>query len=407
MPGKDSCVVLGDMDSVDSAGTPASVVTGSGVRKKGSKRRGAKWKRVKSRLAPTQGPGPGRPHKASTPASHKKKPENQKEPHWYDFTELAVAINSCKWDAHMTKEFENYQKLGVLQKATQLFDITPVSTYLAKKKGSEENQARRLCKQVRLIQQWCAAAVHLQNQQVIPFSMATASVAALARKKSSEDWATDLNLTSKNTAIKIVQGCVEHYPPTPFEESPYVMMYIFDQMYRVADVRAKKGHSTRTEKIQGDGTRQGARNQGVPGEGWERTVLINWCRLPIPTRLLGLSSADIQLLKSQGPITQSYDHIYPIISTNHVRAHLTHITMCSPPWRRRAGVGTGIAPVLGRTGWAGISGRRGLWAGGVRWTLGRAPGTWVLSRASAERAVGKWAARKARAQGVSPRCRLR
>ena len=310
------------------AGTPASVATGSGVRKK---KCGCRWKRTKSKLAPTGGPGPGRPRKESSPAPLMlEKKKQQQQVVWPTFEELCIALNSCDWDTHMAKEFENFKRLGLLQKATELYDITPVSTWLAQKRSTDENGARRLCKTVRAIQQWCAAAVHLQNYSTIPFSMAAASVATVARKDSTFAWETNLNLTSKATAFKLVRGCVEHFPATPFQESPHVMMYIFDQMYRVADVRAKGGHSTRMEKIQGDGRVQAGRN-GVVGEGWERVVLINWMRLPIPVTLLDLTPEDVQVLRTDGPFVGSYDNVYPIISTRHVRVRKHLQPPYSPP----------------------------------------------------------------------------
>ena len=54
------------------------------------------------------------------------------------------------------------------------------------------------------------------------------------------------------------------------------------------------------------------------GEGWENVVFINWMRVPIPASLLNLGQADVSELIERGPLTRSYDMVYPLIAVHTV-----------------------------------------------------------------------------------------
>ena len=134
------------------------------------KRRGAGWKRPKSRLGmSTSGPGPGRPFLETPELALKVNLDNISSK--TKFEDLVDALNSCEWDKHIYREALGYKNLGMLEKAKELLDITPVSTYLEHNRASEANALKRLCKKGRMVLRWCAEATHANNEAIIPFSM--------------------------------------------------------------------------------------------------------------------------------------------------------------------------------------------------------------------------------------------
>ena len=129
----------------------------------------------------------------------------------------------------------------MLEKAKELLDITPVSTYLEQNRASEANAVKRLCKKGRMVLRWCAEATHANNEAIIPFSMAARSVARVARRVAERDWTESADLVTKKTAHKLVRGMAARRPGPDFVQSMRVFVHVYDQVYRVADCKAKQG----------------------------------------------------------------------------------------------------------------------------------------------------------------------
>ena len=217
--------------------------SGSGTKKK---KRGSGFTRVKSRLADPSSRGPGRPHLAE---SLELKIKDGMVPSTTTFEALVDAFNSCNWAEHIYNEALYYKKSGLLDKAMELFDVTPVSTYIEQNRMSKHSKVQRLCKTGRMILKWCAESTHANNQNIIPFSMAARSVALVARRTAEMTWTESTDIVAKKTAHKIIRGMSARRPEPDFQESRRVFVFVYDQVYRVADNKAKGGKTTAQERV--------------------------------------------------------------------------------------------------------------------------------------------------------------
>ena len=283
--------------------TPASVQT----LQKCKRKRGAGWKRAKRHRPSVEGVRVvGRPSKGVVENSDMKKHVSKVT----TFDDLCDMLNSSNWAYHIYLEALGYKMNGMLDKARELYDITPISTYLEQNRATDANKAKYLCKSGRVILNWCAEATHLKNEYKIPFSIAARSVAKLARRSSSmQDWTDSANVVARKTAIKIVNGMARRRPRPDFVESPRIFLYVYDQVYRVADCKAKGGKSTAQPRVMGTGA-DNVKATGIES-GWCRQVFVNWFRIPIPQALVQLNQEDLDLIRRVGPLTQGFDSVYP------------------------------------------------------------------------------------------------
>ena len=210
------------------------------------KRRGHGWKRAKSKLASEATRGPGRPPQAE---AHELKIVDGMISSSTKFGALVDKLNSCNWAEHIYDEALYYKKIGTLDKAMELFDVTPVSSYIEQNRGSKTLQLERMCKKGRMILKWCAEATHENNHSIIPFSMAARSVAKIAHKATAREWSESTDVVDKKTALKYVHGQAARRPEPAFAQSLRVFVYVYDQVYRVADNKAKGGKTTAQECV--------------------------------------------------------------------------------------------------------------------------------------------------------------
>ena len=210
------------------------------------KRRGHGWKKAKSKLASEATRGPGRPPQAE---AHELKIVDGMISSSTKFGALVDKLNSCNWAEHIYDEALYYKKVGTLDKAMELFDVTPVSTYIEQNRMSKYSKVQRLCKTGRMILKWCAESTHANNQNIIPFSMAARSVALVARRTAERTWTESTDIVAKKTAHKIIRGMSAGRPEPDFQESRRVFVFVYDQVYRVADNKAKGGKTTAQERV--------------------------------------------------------------------------------------------------------------------------------------------------------------
>ena len=82
---------------------------------------------MKSKLASEATKGPGRPRRAE---ADELKIADGMIPSSTKIEALVDKLNSCNWSEHIYDEALYYKKAGILDKAKELFDVTPVSSYI-------------------------------------------------------------------------------------------------------------------------------------------------------------------------------------------------------------------------------------------------------------------------------------
>jgi len=118
---------------------------------------------------------------------------------------------------------------------------------------------------------------------------------------------------SKPMAIKIVGRQTELREPPKFVESRRVVVYVYDQLYRVDDRHHKQRiGTTALQRVMGTGEESEKKHQ----------VYINWFRIPIPASLVDLDQADLDRIREVGPHSESYDTVYARLRKRQVRAQL-------------------------------------------------------------------------------------
>ena len=130
---------------------------------------------------------------------------------------------------------------------------------------------------------WCSEATHLKNHHVIPFTIMARSIAMLAHRVSGQVWEDNSSLVGMRTAQRAVNAMTSVRPPPSFWASLRVFVMIYDQVHRVADVKAKKGQTTKLEKIDGGGFAQ----------MWAQDTYVNVITIPIPEALFRLSQGEL------------------------------------------------------------------------------------------------------------------
>ena len=175
---------------------------------------------------------------------------------------LCVKLNSDEWERHAHEEMMGYAASGLLAKAVELFSAAQVSSYIQQKRGAEETQLTRLDQGARVALDWCATATHERNRFIIPFTMAARSVVKIGRKTTNLDWSESKNIVSKPMAIKIVGRQTELREPPKFVESRRVVVYVYDQLYRVDDRHHKQRiGTTALQRVMGTGEESEKKHQ--------------------------------------------------------------------------------------------------------------------------------------------------
>ena len=126
------------MSSSEVAQMPSSeastVATKAGRRRR---RRGSGWTPKAKKSSNEAGPGPGRrPASAEEPAH--KKTKTKVAPTHRRGDALIDALNSCEWSDYVLEELRIYANNGMLEKAKDLLNTAPVSTYLARADVSKD-----------------------------------------------------------------------------------------------------------------------------------------------------------------------------------------------------------------------------------------------------------------------------
>jgi hypothetical protein len=228
--------------------------------------------------------------------------------------EIARELWQPDYSHAMAREKAQYEGSGQMAAARTLLGLAPSSTYVVQHRGTGQARAARAAKDDAMLLRWCAEGVHRQNQSVIPFSMASRSAAAVGHGASSASWDWPDAITSRRTAITIVNKMVECRPPCGFVEDWRVTLGMFDQVYRVKNCGAKKNRSTACERIDGTGAAQTQRTLKSTLRSWESQTYVNCIRAPVPASLVDLTQADLDALTKHGPFTGAWDMAIPMLA---------------------------------------------------------------------------------------------
>ena len=161
------------------------------------------------------------------------------------------------WDVNylptFVRELQIYEAMGLFAKAAELLDTAPASTYLQQHRGTEAKQIKRMTEDVRALMRWCAEAVHRRNKLLLPPTMVARTISALGHKVNTHAWQEDGTTLTKPTGIKLIHQMVKCRPSPHYAESPRVVVYVLDQVYRHADSRHSRKAGTSQDRIDGDG----------------------------------------------------------------------------------------------------------------------------------------------------------
>jgi hypothetical protein len=224
------------------------------------------------------------------------------------------------YNGSMSKEIEGYEAsgfLGSLRATLAHPNYAPKSTYLLQGRATPSAKAAREAKDHAMLVRWCAEATHRNNQHDIPFSMLAQSAAHVGHSAQARSWAATDAVTSRQTAIDVIQAMVHCRPRCPFEQSFRIFLFLFDQVYRVKSCDAKKGRSTAAERIDGTGAAQTEHHQGVL-RAWESQTYCNCVQVPVPSNLVNLTQSDVDEITRVGPFTGSWDMVYPMLAVTKV-----------------------------------------------------------------------------------------
>ena len=210
-----------------------------------------------------------------------------------------------------------YENNGLLEKARHLMDTAPVSLYIKHNRATEAALIKRADKHTRQVAKWCSEATHMKNQKVIPFTIMARSIAMLGHRVPGRAWEDNNSLINMVTAIRAVKGMTSVRPPPSFRASPRVFVMIYDQVNRIADVKAKKGKTTKLEKIDGGGFAQ----------MWAQDTYVNVITIPIPEALFRLSQPELDEIRRVGPLTRPYERAFVRLQIPHVSRAALLITL--------------------------------------------------------------------------------
>ena len=233
---------------------------------------------------------------------------------------LALELWATNYHGSMSKEIEGYEAsgfLGALRATLAHPNYAPKSTYLLQGRATPSAKAAREAKDHAMLVRWCAEATHRNNQHDIPFSMLAQSAAHVGHSAQARSWAATDAVTSRQTAIDVIQAMVHCRPRCPFEQSFRIFLFLFDQVYRVKSCDAKKGRSTAAERIDGTGAAQTEHHQGVL-RAWESQTYCNCVQVPVPSNLVDLTQSDVDEITRVGPFTGSWDMVYPMLAVTKV-----------------------------------------------------------------------------------------
>jgi hypothetical protein len=148
--------------------------------------------------------------------------------------------------------------------------------------------------------------------------MLAKSIDMLSHRVARHAWEDNKSVVTKACTIRAVKGMTAVRPKPAFRTSPRVFVYIYDQVNRVADCNAKKGKTTKLEKINGGGLAQ----------MWAQDTYVNVLHIPVPYALCPLSQDDLDLIRRIGPLTRSYQRVFVRLQVAHVSARPAR----SPSW---------------------------------------------------------------------------
>ena len=265
------------------------------------KRRGHGWERPHKKKSVSEGPGPGRPRKEQAPtASHKL---------YYSKRELALMLLRDDWEPFLNAEVEQYQTMGLLEKAQEFFNVTPCSTYLLQKRTGAENLAIRSEKSFWLVVDWCAQALHAKNKDWVPFSMAAKSAAHLAHNVPRRAWEEDAGLVSKKLAIEYVHLMTSLRTPPSFVVHGRIFWRIYDQVYRRDAHNGKKGETRASGAVLADGEKK----------TFGRLVFVNALDVPLPRAPQWcFTQLELDQVMAEGPFTEGFQSVYPELTPHRV-----------------------------------------------------------------------------------------
>lgn len=256
-------------------------------------RRSRGWTRRKIHVAQPAERGPGRP--AGTTQLAKEIPDAQ----WRVlFTDPKVFFWTSEWRSTFGRELLVYKALGMFDKAGELLDTAPASTYLLDSVATEASQMKRMTQDIFAVMRWCAEAMHRRNTRLIPPSMAGRSIAMLGHKVPKHVWQVDGTIVSKPVVIKWIHELTAVRPAPAFQQSLRILFYVGDQVWRNMETRHSRKPGTSQDRIDGTGA--------AFRQAWQREVFFNYFRVPVPLSLAQLTQEDVDLLRRDGPLTQSY-----------------------------------------------------------------------------------------------------